>query len=61
MYVYLKSELNLWTVGYYDPGSAWTPESDHVSAEAAADRVHYLNGGNPVDKAPVVLLSKKLK
>jgi hypothetical protein len=45
-YIYIKSENHLWTVGYYDPSRIWHPESDHQSAEAAADRVHYLNGGN---------------
>jgi hypothetical protein len=45
MYVYIKSEPQLWTVGFYDPKGQWQPESDHGSAEAAADRAHYLNGG----------------
>lgn len=51
-WVYLQSEagdgadaLPLWTVGYYDPSGRWQPDSDHLSAEAAAARVHYLNGG----------------
>jgi hypothetical protein len=46
MYVYLQSEKNLWTVGYYEPGTnRWIPESDHDSAEKAAARVAWLNGG----------------
>lgn len=45
MYVYIKSEPNLWTVGFYDPQGKWQPESDYNSAEAAAKRVAYLNGG----------------
>lgn len=45
MYVYLRSEPGLWTVGYYDPNGRWIPESDHESTTAAADRCHYLNGG----------------
>jgi len=46
MWVYLKSKGDeLWTVGFYRPDGAWMPESDHTSSEAAADRVHYLNGG----------------
>lgn len=44
MYVYIKSEPGLWTVGFYDPAGKWQPESDHDSAEGAAIRVRYLNG-----------------
>jgi len=46
MYVYLQSEPNLWTVGFYDPHGEWMPESDHDTSEDAAARCHYLNGGN---------------
>ncbi len=45
MYVYIKSEPNLWTVGSYDPKGEWHPDTDHKSKESAAERVHYLNGG----------------
>lgn len=45
MYVYVRSEAHLWTVGFYTPTGEWVPESDHDSAEQAAQRVHYLNGG----------------
>lgn len=50
MYVYERTVRNLWTVGHYKPnedglGSKWWPESDHETSEAAAARVHYLNGG----------------
>lgn len=44
-YVYIKSEPNLWTVGFYDPQGKWHSESDHSSTGEAAERVHYLNGG----------------
>ncbi len=44
MYVYVKSEPQLWTVGFYDPKGEWHPESDHRSAEDAAKRVAWLNG-----------------
>ena len=44
MYVYKQTESYLWTVGFYDPKGKWHPESDHESPEAAAERVHYLNG-----------------
>lgn len=46
-WVYLRSEPNLWTVGFYDPQGNWQPDSDHSSPEEAAKRVHYLNGGTP--------------
>lgn len=46
MYVYIRSESQLWTVGFYRPDGRWEPESDHGSPEAAAKRVRYLNGGN---------------
>lgn len=44
MYVYIKTEKTLWTVGHYEDDK-FIPESDHDSAEAAAARVRYLNGG----------------
>lgn len=47
-YVYIKSEPELWTVGFYDPQGKWQPESDHQTKEAAASRVRFLNGGNPL-------------
>ena len=44
-YVYMRTDHQLWTVGFYDPDGKWQPESDHKDPEAAARRVHYLNGG----------------
>lgn len=38
-------EHNLFTVGFYAPDGKWEPESDYPTREAAAERVHYLNGG----------------
>jgi hypothetical protein len=46
-YVYIRSEPQLWTVGVWRD-RLWEPESDHGSPEAAAERVHYLNGGGTV-------------
>jgi hypothetical protein len=46
MYVYLRSEPQLWTVGFYDPTGKFVSESDHNTRELAATRVHWLNGGN---------------
>ena len=44
MYVYIKSETDVWTVGFYRPNGEWVPESDHISQDNAAQRVHWLNG-----------------
>lgn len=44
MYVYIKSEPGLWTVGFYDPAGKWQPESDHDNKDDAAARVAWLNG-----------------
>ena len=44
-YVYIRSEPQLWTVGFYSPQGEFVPESDHETTEAAAERVHWLNGG----------------
>lgn len=46
MYVYIRSEPGLWTVGFYDPEGMWHPDSDYNTPEEAAKRVHFLNGGN---------------
>lgn len=45
LWVYVKSESNLWTVGFYDPQGKWHPESDHAYQFKTVRRVHYLNGG----------------
>ncbi len=54
-YVYIQTEKesfeegvwyrSLWTVGFYRPDGKFEPESDHGSAKEAAERVHWLNGG----------------
>lgn len=50
MYVYIKSEPQLWTVGFYTPDGRWISESDYEYRDDAAERVHWLNGGgNPSD------------
>lgn len=52
-YVYLCSERSLdhelWTVGFYKPDGEWVSESDHRSKQLAAERVHWLNGGETQD------------
>lgn len=49
MYVYIKSEPQLWTVGFYDPAGKWESESDHDSKDDAAKRVSFLNGNKTAD------------
>jgi hypothetical protein len=44
-WTYIKTELQLWTVGEYGPDGKFEPESDHGSPDEAAKRVRYLNGG----------------
>ena len=48
MYVYIRSEPHLFTVGFYSPSGEWHPESDHHSREDAAKRVAWLNGSKEV-------------
>lgn len=43
MHVYIKSESQQWTVGFYSPSGEWRPESDHYTRGDAAKRAHYLN------------------
>ncbi len=45
MYVYIQSEKNLWTVGFYDPTGLWQADSDHETKLSAGNKVHFLNGG----------------
>lgn len=48
MYVYIRSEQSVWTVGFYKPDGEWVPERDYSDKEDAAERVNYLNGGEGV-------------
>ena len=45
MYVYIKSETNLWTVGFYSPDGKWHSDSDWPNQIDASNRVIELNGG----------------
>jgi hypothetical protein len=45
MFVYIRSEPGLWTVGHYNPQGKFISESDHDDREKAAERVSWLNGG----------------
>jgi len=51
VYVYIESEPGLYTVGFYSPDGRWHTDSDHTDRDAARERVHYLNGGDP-DETP---------
>jgi hypothetical protein len=44
-WIYIKTEPELWTVGFYDPAGGFIPESHWPSALKAAAKVNYLNGG----------------
>jgi hypothetical protein len=44
-WVYKVSTSGFWEVGFYAPDGPWHHESHHITKEAAAERVHYLNGG----------------
>ena len=48
MYVYIESD-DRYEVGFYTPKGKWVVESDHKTAEQAAKRVNYLNGGSSDD------------
>lgn len=50
-YVYIQSEPQLWSVGFWRDMGAGEPskfeaESDHTDPDDAAERVRWLNGGN---------------
>ena len=45
-WVYVRSEPQLWTTGFYTPDGDFETDSDHDSKEDAARRVHWLNGGD---------------
>lgn len=52
-YIYLQTEKSLWTVGFFKPNGCFQPEKDfgidEGGADAAARRVHWLNGGCDYD------------
>jgi len=50
VYIRIRGEESLYTVGFYDPKGKWHPDSDHDVREEAAKRVHYLNGGGKQDE-----------
>jgi hypothetical protein len=46
MYVYIRSEPGLFTVGFYAPDNQWHPDSDWNTQIEAANQVAFLNGQN---------------
>lgn len=44
-FVYIQTEPRLWTVGCYDGGGQFQPESDHGTPGEAARHAAWLNGG----------------
>jgi len=59
MYVYIRSEPGLWTVGFYSPDGKFNPESDYNSSEEAAKRVAYLNGGPVTQNKTITEISNR--
>lgn len=52
MYVYGYNHTDcLWVVGFFAPDGKWNPESEWVTKEEAASRVHWLNGGQALKEA----------
>ena len=45
MWIYIRSEPGVFTVGFYSPDGKFHADSDWGSTAEAAARVHYLNGG----------------
>jgi hypothetical protein len=45
MYVY-RSAGETWQVGFYTPHGDWVSDSEYPLRDDAAQRVHWLNGGN---------------
>lgn len=59
MWVYIRTDENMWTVGFFAPPDyEWVTDSDHPDPESAAQRVHWLNGGTS-KASPVTLLERK--
>lgn len=45
MWIYLQTEPQSFSVGFYDPSGDFISESDWGTREEASQRVHFLNGG----------------
>lgn len=49
-WVYVRSEPNLFTVGFYALDDKWHSDSDHDTKESAAEKVNFLNGNCEITK-----------
>jgi len=45
LWLYRQTDQAVWEVGFFDISGDWCVESGHPQSAAAADRVHWLNGG----------------
>ena len=61
MWVYIRSEPNIWTVGFHDQKGEWHTDSDHDSKSDAANRVAYLNGTVPLEALRLIAGSDGFK
>lgn len=61
MWVYVRTEPNLLTVGFFSPDGELHTDSDHGSKEEAAERVHYLNGGSKVVEKVIEKVIEKME
>ena len=57
-YVYVKTEPDLWTVGFYAPDGKWHTDSDHDNKPDARTCVIMLNGG--IDPAELATLRERV-
>lgn len=48
LWLYRRSGHGVWEVGFFDSAGEWCADSTHRQPAAAADRVHWLNGGATV-------------
>jgi hypothetical protein len=46
-WLFRRSALGMWTVGFYDPHGRWQPVSDYNDLDMAATICHWLNGNCP--------------
>ncbi len=49
-FVYIRSEPQLWTTGFYKPDGTWEPDDDFPSPGQAGNRAAFLNGAGSIEK-----------
>jgi hypothetical protein len=61
-YVYVRSEPQLWTTGFYKPNGDWEPDDDFGSPSEAGNRVAFLNGAGSIEKSnEIKVLEEEVK